>query len=215
MQQGTIIVKTASGQQIQVNRQTQLQLQAQLLQQQQQQQLAGGGFTQQTVAMLGRSVTPNSVGGTSNITFASPSVSQTLNHIKSASPGPSMNLVQVPTHIQQQPQHPQQQQQQFQLAPGAILQLPTSLGTVTQTLGGLVQGQTLIGTQNQNATNPIIQHSNLLNVAPQQMIFNNQTQQRSNINLANIQTATHSPFNIQGQYTGIADIFELLETFHN
>ncbi|WAR01839.1 BICRL-like protein [Mya arenaria] len=203
---GALIVKTASGQQIQVNRQTQLQLQAQLLQQQQQQQQQmSTGFNQPT--MLGRSVTPNSASGSMGLTFAANNVSQTISQLKSASPAPNMNILQLPAQVHNQQQQQPQQHQQFQIAPGTILQIPSSqtLGGASQSISGLVQGGALIGTPQQqtnlvNNQNSVIQNPNIVNVNfnQPQMLLNSQTQQRSNLNITNIQTPTHSPFNIQG-----------------
>ncbi|XP_052798996.1 uncharacterized protein LOC128230613 isoform X2 [Mya arenaria] len=206
LQPGALIVKTASGQQIQVNRQTQLQLQAQLLQQQQQQQQQmSTGFNQPT--MLGRSVTPNSASGSMGLTFAANNVSQTISQLKSASPAPNMNILQLPAQVHNQQQQQPQQHQQFQIAPGTILQIPSSqtLGGASQSISGLVQGGALIGTPQQqtnlvNNQNSVIQNPNIVNVNfnQPQMLLNSQTQQRSNLNITNIQTPTHSPFNIQG-----------------
>lgn len=199
-----VILKTASGQQIQVTRQMHLQLQQQLLQQQQQQQqLQSSGFSsQQPVALLGRSVTPNS-GVTLSFTNT-PSISQTLSQLKSTSPAPNMSILQLPGSMQQhqtqmqgpqqiQMQGPQQIQmqgpQQIQLSNGTILQLPFAGAQ-----SGLVQGQTVLGNQQGTMVNA---NPNIVNVnmGPQQMI---QTQQRSNFQLANFQSAPQPPFNIQG-----------------
>lgn len=192
-----LIFKTSSGQQIQLNRQAQLQLL-------QQQRISGnttlsqlidgqsGGVAQQTPAVIGRSITP---GGTSiNIPFSTQVTQQTLSQLKSASPAPNVNLVHLPPNIQQQQQ--QQSQQQFQIGPGTILQIPSAGGSAAQTLTNttLIQGQVptqtaLFGNSQStlvNTNNTLIQNPNIVNVnvAQQQPIV---PQQRSNLGGINIQ----------------------------
>ncbi|XP_052243487.1 helicase domino-like isoform X3 [Dreissena polymorpha] len=195
-----VLLKTASGQQIQVTRQMHLQLQQQLLQQQQQQQLqqqqqqqqSSGFSNQQPVTLLGRSVTPNS--GMALSFTNTQSISQTLSQLTSTSPAPNMSVLQLPASMQQH-QNQMQGPQQIQFSNGTILQLPFAGAQ-----SGLIQGQTVLGNQQStmvNAQNAVIQNPNIVNVnmGTQQML---QTQQRSNFQLANFQTAPQPPFNIQG-----------------
>ncbi|KAL4224641.1 hypothetical protein ACF0H5_015338 [Mactra antiquata] len=215
------ILRTSSGNQIQLNRQA-LQLQQQLLQQQQQQHVASSPSFHQILSqhsvmpsnsstIMNRSLTPNAEG----LSYSGTAVTQTVTQLRT-SPAPNVNLVHLPPNIQQQQQPPTQQQQlnqqqthQFQIAPGTILQIPaagasgSSPNLVSTTL---FQGQqALLGNNQQgtlvNAQNTVIQNPNVVNVnvAAQHVLCNNPAQQqRTNLGLTNIQTASPSPFNIQG-----------------
>ena len=193
----SFILKTTTGQQIQLNSQG-----LQLLQQQH--QMSGNSAisqllesTQQTTAqqtVIGRSVTP--VATSISLPYNSPQVTQqTLSQLKCASPAPNVNLVHLPPNIQQQ--NPAPQQQQFQIAPGTILQLPSGGGGVSQALtnAALLQNQVpcqtqVFGSTHQhtnlvNTNNTVIQHPNIVNVnmAPQQQVV---PPQRNNLGI-NIQ----------------------------
>lgn len=218
VQQGNqqFIVRTPSGGQLQLNRQAQFQQQ---VLQPQQNIVTNSSFSQilaqqnaapsQASAVMHRSLTPNSAGLTYGGSAAIVSQSNTQTR---SSPAPNVNLVHLPPNVQLQQQHQQhtaQQQQQFQIAPGTILQIPTANSGSGQNIVNttlLQQGQqALLGNTQQgtlvNAQNTVIQNPNVVNVnvAAQHVLCSNSSQQqRTNLGLTSLQTATPSPFNIQG-----------------
>lgn len=197
----SFILKTSSGQQIQLSRQAQLQLLqqqmsgnttiSQLIEGQQ-----GTAVAQQAAPVLRQSVTP--VGTSISLPFNSSQVTQqTISQIKSPSPAPNVNLVHLPPNLQLQHQTQPQSQQQFQIAPGTIIQLPSAGAGVTQALTnstllqGQIPGQTAIfGSSQQhtnlvNANSTVIQNPSIVNVnmGTQQPVLQ---QQRNNLGI-NIQ----------------------------
>lgn len=196
LQQGNqqFILKTAGGQ-LHLTSQAQLQFQQPVMQSgvhssssQFQQPMAQTHSNRQSPALaaspLNRSMTPSSVA--LPVSFVTTPSSQTISHLKSASPAPNVNILHLPQVQQAQPQ--------LQLAPGTVLQIPGAGGGQHVVNANLLQGLssqqqaalvnqqgTLVNTQNTVIQNPNVVNLNVAHHMP-----------------LGVQTAPQAPFNIQG-----------------